>query len=132
MAVGVDRQARTAPEAAPGLVATTRCPNCGTHRIGQFRYCRVCGLDFDVVDRLDPLRGVWPRAASGRPAVPVFDIPSGAASADSADSVDGSGFLVRLLAGRARVRARDVLVWAVGLGLLGAIGAALGEALLSN
>jgi hypothetical protein len=24
------------------------CPNCGEARIGSFRYCRLCGLDYDA------------------------------------------------------------------------------------
>ena len=28
-------------------MATTLCPNCGTARMGSFRYCRTCGLDYD-------------------------------------------------------------------------------------
>jgi len=30
-------------------VATTYCPKCGTPRVGSFRFCRSCGLDFDQV-----------------------------------------------------------------------------------
>jgi hypothetical protein len=25
------------------------CPRCGTPRVGSFRFCRSCGLDFDAV-----------------------------------------------------------------------------------
>ena len=28
---------------------TTSCPQCGTRRVGAFRFCRSCGFDFDVV-----------------------------------------------------------------------------------
>lgn len=31
-------------------LALTRCPNCGEHRVGGFRFCRLCGLDFDLVE----------------------------------------------------------------------------------
>ena len=31
-----------------GDVATGVCPNCGTPRVGSFRFCRSCGLDFDA------------------------------------------------------------------------------------
>jgi hypothetical protein len=26
------------------------CPKCGTPRVGSFRFCRSCGLDFDATD----------------------------------------------------------------------------------
>jgi hypothetical protein len=29
----------------------TTCPNCGEPRVGQFRFCRICGLDYDVAER---------------------------------------------------------------------------------
>ena len=32
------------------------CPDCGTHRVALFRWCRECGLDFDDLDE----RGVLP------------------------------------------------------------------------
>lgn len=30
------------------MVATGLCPNCGIPRVGSFRFCRSCGLDFDA------------------------------------------------------------------------------------
>jgi hypothetical protein len=46
------------PEGADGPRLTS-CPNCSTPRTGQFRYCRVCGLDFDVAERSAMVGGVW-------------------------------------------------------------------------
>ena len=36
------------PVATMRGMATGSCPNCGTARVGSFRYCRSCGLDYDA------------------------------------------------------------------------------------
>ena len=40
---------RREPERAPATAAPAReaCPNCGTLRVGSFRFCRSCGMDFE-------------------------------------------------------------------------------------
>lgn len=32
-----------------GVVASEQCPRCAERRVGAFRYCRTCGLDFDAL-----------------------------------------------------------------------------------
>ena len=34
------------------------CPNCGEARIGGFRFCRTCGLDYDIAERASGTRPV--------------------------------------------------------------------------
>ena len=40
---------RREPERARGAAEVVReaCPNCGTVRVGSFRFCRSCGMDFE-------------------------------------------------------------------------------------
>jgi hypothetical protein len=35
-------------QASPGSSEAAYCPRCGAQRLGAFRYCRKCGLDFDA------------------------------------------------------------------------------------
>ena len=51
-----DRQ-RARADGPPIAVAPSSCPSCGTRRIGQFRWCRSCGRDFEPTLHLGPR---WP------------------------------------------------------------------------
>lgn len=48
-------------------MATTFCPKCGTPRVGNFRYCRSCQLDFDALD-------IAPAASAGAPVAPLTSV----------------------------------------------------------
>ena len=51
------------------MAESTVCPQCGTPRVGQFRFCRSCGLDYDH------LPATTPAPPSIPPATPPADIP---------------------------------------------------------
>ena len=44
------------------------CPDCGTHRIALFRFCRECGLDYDELDARGELPGGPYSAIQAEPA----------------------------------------------------------------
>src|SRR4029077_13207879 len=51
-----DRQLARADGPTPS-VTTPSCPSCGTPRVGQFRWCRSCGRDFEPMAHIAPR---WP------------------------------------------------------------------------
>jgi hypothetical protein len=55
-------------------VSTALCPNCGTPRVGAFRFCRSCQLDFDAVTDAAPAAGpaIAPPASPVAVATPPF------------------------------------------------------------
>jgi len=55
-------------------VKTDFCPNCGTPRVGAFRFCRSCQLDFDAVTDAAPAAGpaIAPPASPVAMAAPPF------------------------------------------------------------
>jgi hypothetical protein len=58
-------------------VATRFCPRCGTPRVGNFRYCRSCQLDFDGLDTAPAAdASVVPPASVQRVASPVVTAPA--------------------------------------------------------
>ena len=71
------RQRRRSDQPAESAVAAREaCPRCGTLRVGSFRYCRACGMDFEPTRPTEPdLTGTIP-APSGD-AVVDFDAPAG-------------------------------------------------------
>ncbi len=50
-----DRQ-RARVDGTQATVALSSCPSCGTRRIGQFRWCRSCGRDFERMLHPGPQR----------------------------------------------------------------------------
>jgi hypothetical protein len=64
-------------------VTTAFCPNCGTPRVGAFRFCRSCQLDFDALNGTAPASGppVPPPASPVAEAAPqVATAPPSASS----------------------------------------------------
>src|SRR3954453_2970682 len=62
-----DRQLARA-DGPPASATSRSCPSCGTPRIGQFRFCRSCGRDFEptahTVARWPPFELPVPEATS--------------------------------------------------------------------
>jgi micrococcal nuclease len=50
-------------------LAQPSCPQCGTARLGAFRFCRACGLDFDALP--PPLTPSAPATAPAEPGPPL-------------------------------------------------------------
>ena len=52
----------------------TSCPKCGTRRVGAFRFCLSCGLDFDLVPAIHaPVPPIVSQRAPGPDATPTPD-----------------------------------------------------------
>ena len=76
------RQFSVADEVVPiSEGAETRCPRCDKERTGWFRYCRVCGHDFEAKLRVAVYEPMAERAA----ALPVFGAPNVGAQGDVGD-----------------------------------------------
>lgn len=50
-------------------MASSFCPNCGTPRVGAFRFCRSCQFDFDELAAAPPPRPVAPAPVTAGPAI---------------------------------------------------------------
>jgi len=50
-------------------MSTGFCPNCGEPRVGMFRYCRKCGLDYDTIE-VPPAQGAPPVTPAPRQSPP--------------------------------------------------------------
>lgn len=48
------------------------CPACGTKRVGAFRFCRTCRLDFDALTALAESAEAPERQAAMTPPAPVL------------------------------------------------------------
>jgi hypothetical protein len=81
------------------------CPQCGTARVGAFRFCRGCGLDFDALDATaspapaDSLASTQvTRVAPVAPIAPVGPSPTGGRSTKRRALFGGVAILVGLMA----------------------------------
>jgi hypothetical protein len=64
-------------------MAFSFCPRCGTPRLGAFRFCRTCELDFDALTSAPPTEppppaSVPPPVASDHSRVPLWIVAAGA------------------------------------------------------
>jgi len=78
-----------------GAMSTGFCPNCGELRVGMFRYCRKCGLDYDAIE-VPPAQGARPVTPDAPPVTP--DAPARtdpAFRAYDANSLGARGYSTR-------------------------------------
>jgi hypothetical protein len=66
--------------------AREACPRCGTLRVGSFRYCRACGMDFEASRPSEPEITVL--LAPRSDAATNVEVPTGPSSADVPASVE--------------------------------------------
>ena len=103
----------------------TSCPNCGAHRVGEFRFCRSCGLDFDLAEQASVVQP-WLSEERSRGTVrsmepPVMLHSAGASRADAPDRTPRSRPGSTVGAGRYTLAARQILIVAVGVALAAAV-----------
>jgi hypothetical protein len=108
-------------------LALTRCPNCGTHRIGGFRFCRVCGLDFDVVEAAS---STSPRRMVTAPPAARLDPDRQLVARERAVSRDPDGSTIAVGAGAYRISMRGLIIAAAAIGVIAGILVALVSILL--
>jgi hypothetical protein len=69
-------------------MSSTYCPNCGTPRVGSFRFCRKCQFDFDSIQdsasAAAPAQSSADKPASAPPTRPPLGGPPRASRADFA------------------------------------------------
>lgn len=69
-------------------MATELCPQCGTARIGSFRFCRSCQFDFDALPTITPAPAAPALApAAGPAAAPVVAPKPDAAAAPAPNTM---------------------------------------------
>jgi hypothetical protein len=62
---------RRRAETGPFQALSEQCPSCGASRIGAFRYCISCGLDYEASLKSPPDQGWWmPRLDANDPFLP--------------------------------------------------------------
>lgn len=84
-----------------------KCPDCGTRRIGAFRYCRSCGRDFEP----DAPTAQLPQVAAGQPLFSLQNVATTASRDQQPSRVEAAAVLsqdrVRAVMSQARLRRPD-------------------------
>src|SRR5688500_10480868 len=60
------------------------CPQCGTPRVGAFRFCRSCAFDFELAPGHAARPPAWPEELQEATAAPIAPPLSGAGSRETA------------------------------------------------
>ena len=116
-------------------MTTQFCPQCGTARLGQFRFCRTCQFDFDSERDIEAASAALAPAAMGDPA-PSDTSPTAAWSSFSAPSAAPASPMPPAMPTETVVAARPssrmsgrrvAVVAVVALIAIGGIGSALGS-----
>jgi hypothetical protein len=98
-------------------VRRTVCPNCGSRRLGGFRYCRKCAYDFDGAERGAAMR----RRSPAFQLDPWRDASGGSGEATRDQAASGADEpIVRVGAGRFTLTKRSFLVTAAAVGIAAA------------